>query len=144
MNSSPPAFISQVPASAPPEETKLPRRIVVAATFTANALRQPVAFWMKQLQISYGIEFAPYNQVFQQLLSAQSVLSRNMGTNVVLLRLEDLQAAEEPRAARSTMAAQLDNLRRNVGELASALVLAADRSLARWLIFICPPLPGLG
>lgn len=67
-------------------------RWVLAATFTAEPIREPLAFWMEQLQWDVNIHFAPYNQVFQELLSPQSLLALNRtGANFVLLRLEDLK-----------------------------------------------------
>jgi FkbH-like protein/FkbM family methyltransferase len=68
-----------------------PMTIAVAATFTAEPLEDSLALWMKEFGIPAGILFAPYNQLFQQLLDPASLLSRNReGFNVTLLRLEDL------------------------------------------------------
>ena len=45
---------------------------------------------MGELNLSASVEFAPYDQVFQQLLDPGSLLSQNrQGVNVVLVRLED-------------------------------------------------------
>ena len=45
---------------------------------------------MKELEIPARPEFAPYNQVFQQLLDPASLLATNTGgLNVLLIRLED-------------------------------------------------------
>ena len=44
---------------------------------------------MAKLNFAISVEFAPYDQVFQQLLDPDSQLSRNQdGINVVLVRLE--------------------------------------------------------
>jgi len=68
-----------------------PKQWAIAATFTVEPLETPLAFWIKQLQWKHTIDFAPYNQVFQALLSAQSLLSQNQaGVNSILFRLEDL------------------------------------------------------
>ena len=64
--------------------------LAIAATFTAEPLEQPLAFWTTELNLPVSVEFAPYNQVFQQLLDPGSQFSRNQdGVNVVLVRLED-------------------------------------------------------
>jgi FkbM family methyltransferase len=64
--------------------------IAIAATFTAEPLEEALAFWMQELALPHRIEFAPYNQLFQQLLDPQSLLATNQkGINVILLRLED-------------------------------------------------------
>ena len=68
----------------------------VAATFTAEPIEEPLAFWAKECKWDAEVAFAPYNQVFQELLSPQSLLGKNKsGANIVLLRLEDLQAYKE-------------------------------------------------
>ena len=37
------------------------KKIIVAATFTADLIEESLAFWMQNLLLSYDIEFAPYN-----------------------------------------------------------------------------------
>ncbi len=62
----------------------------ISATFTAEPIQETLAFWFEELGLEYRIEFAPYNQVFQQLLDPASLLAANAtGINVLLLRLED-------------------------------------------------------
>ena len=64
------------------------RRVVVAATFTAEPLQESMDFWMRELELPATVEFAPYDQVFQQLLDPGSLLAQNRnGVNVVLLAL---------------------------------------------------------
>ena len=64
--------------------------IATAATFTADLIGESLAFWMDELGIPAAVEFAPYNEAFQQFLSPDSLLGRNQqGVNVVLARLED-------------------------------------------------------
>ena len=71
-------------------ETGRVHRLAIAATFTAEPLEEAMDFWMGELELPASIEFAPYNQVFQQLLDPGSLLSQNrQGVNVVLVRLED-------------------------------------------------------
>src|SRR6266849_176498 len=73
-----------------------PITIAITATFTAEPLEQPLAFWMQELGIPARIEFAPYNQVFQQLLDPASLLATNhTSINVVLVRLEDWQGESQ-------------------------------------------------
>ncbi|MCP4024381.1 MAG: FkbM family methyltransferase [Desulfobacteraceae bacterium] len=64
----------------------------VAATFTAEPIKAPLAFWQKQIQNDATVHFAPYNQVFQELLDPLSLLSQNQsGANIILSRLEDFK-----------------------------------------------------
>ena len=44
--------------------------IAIAANFTVEPVEEPLAFWMEQLQIPSRIQFAPFDQVFQQLLDS--------------------------------------------------------------------------
>ena len=67
--------------------------LVVAANFTAEPLQDSLEFWAEHFGLRMGIGFAPYNQVFQQLLDPASALCRNHeGANVVLLALDEWAA----------------------------------------------------
>src|SRR5215472_15531322 len=70
------------------------RGIAISATFTAEAIQPGLAFWAGELGLEYEIRFAPYNQVFQQLLDPASVFARNRsGFNVALIRFADWRQA---------------------------------------------------
>ena len=65
-------------------------RLCVASTFTAEPLEDSLRFWGGQFGRNVTVEFAPYNQVFQQLLDPASAFRRNRdGINLILLGLED-------------------------------------------------------
>lgn len=69
---------------------QIKQKIAIAASFTAEPIEDSLSFWMKELDLKSEIEFAPYNQIFQELLNPSSSVSQNRdGINVVLLRLED-------------------------------------------------------
>ena len=79
-----------------PEQT-----IVITSTFTAEPIEESLAFWMQALSVPSQIQFAGYNQVFQELLNPASLSAKNAhGVNVVLLRFEDWVRNENPLAAR--------------------------------------------
>ncbi|WP_027084538.1 HAD-IIIC family phosphatase [Cohnella panacarvi] len=63
--------------------------VAVAATFTAESLEPYIHWWLNQFQLEMQVKIAPYNQIFQQLLDPDSLLSVNRGANVLLLRMED-------------------------------------------------------
>ena len=64
--------------------------LALAANFTAEPLQDSLDFWAEHFGLRISTEFAPYNQVFQQLLDPGSVLRRNKdGFNVILLSLEE-------------------------------------------------------
>ncbi|MFI6763281.1 HAD-IIIC family phosphatase [Micromonospora sp. NPDC050417] len=63
----------------------------VAASFTAEPLAEVLRFWAGELALPMAIEFAPYGQVFQQLLDPGSPLRTSRdGVNVVAVRLTDI------------------------------------------------------
>jgi FkbH-like protein len=66
------------------------RVIAISATFTAEALRPALEFWMRELGLGYEVRFAGYNQVFQELLDPGGLFAGNRyGVNVVLVRVDD-------------------------------------------------------
>ena len=73
------------------------RVIAISATFTAEALRPALEFWMKELGLGYEVRFAGYNQVFQELLDPGGLFAGNRyGVNVVLVRVDDWPEASAP------------------------------------------------
>ena len=105
--------------------------IMIAATFTAEPIAESLNFWTEQLNLPATLRFAPYNQVFQQLLDPASLLATNRhGVNICLLRLEDWAALHEREA-----------IARNVEEFLRALAELTATSSATWLVGICPASP---
>ena len=99
--------------------------IAITATFTAEPLEPTLKYWIKELDLPAAPSFAPYQQVFQQLLDPSSLLAQNRrGANVILLRFEDLLKTD------------LDKV---IGEFISAVKGAAARSSTPLMVFICPP-----
>ncbi|MBD2467741.1 non-ribosomal peptide synthetase [Nostoc sp. FACHB-145] len=69
------------------------QKVVITATFTSEPVEDSLCYWLQEIGIPYSIEFAPYNQVFQELLNPVSLLANNHdGVNVVLVRFEDWEA----------------------------------------------------
>ena len=67
-----------------------PETVAITATFTAEPVEESLAFWAGKLEVPFKTEFAPYGQVFQELLAPDSLFAANQkGLNVVLVRLED-------------------------------------------------------
>jgi FkbH-like protein len=108
--------------------------IAVAATFTVEALEPALAFWARELGWDCAIRFAPYNQVFQQLLDPGSLTARNRhGVNVLLVRLEDW--------ARFDHQPSLAVLEENVRQFVEALGRAAAAAAAPLVVCLCPASP---
>jgi FkbH-like protein len=129
----PPSRESDSPAQPPQPKDPAPA-IAISATFTAEALEPTLAFWLGQLQLDLPIHFAPYNQIFQQLLDPAGLLAGNRnGLNVVLLRFEDW--------ARFRDAVGIAELEENVRHFESVLRSAAGASTSPILVCVCPASP---
>lgn len=62
----------------PSTRTETPKtNVAVTATFTAEPVEDSLRFWGDYLGMPVKVGFAPYNQVFQELLSPDSLLRRN-------------------------------------------------------------------
>lgn len=117
------------------ESEAAPLKLAVAATFSADLLREPLELWLGAAGYEVDVELALYNQVFQQLLDPGSELSSNReGVNLVLVRLADWLHYRGEDAKRPGR----EELREQVEELLAALGGAARRSPAPWLVAVCP------
>jgi len=68
--------------------------LVVAASFTAEPIEPAVQFWAETLARPVRVTFAPYAQIFQELLKPDSQFRNNRnGLNAVLLNLGDWMTA---------------------------------------------------
>src|SRR5690242_16004645 len=113
-------------------------RIAVAATFTAEPLAESLAFWGEKLGWNPEIEFAGYNQVFQQLLDPSSLFATSRkSANVVLVRPEDWVRHGHD----SDGNACKDKLLSTSRELITAVRAAAQRSSVPYLVCVCPSSP---
>ncbi len=75
--------MSDSPASSRPT-------LAIAASFTAEPLEPALRFLLDEAGVNLEVQFAPYNQLFQELLSPTSLLAGNaQGVNVILVRFED-------------------------------------------------------
>ncbi len=64
--------------------------VTVCSTFVSEPLNESMNFWVKKLGMPCNIVFAPYSQVFQQLMFEDSLMRKKpKEINVILLRLED-------------------------------------------------------
>ena len=147
------------------------QNITIIATFTSEPVEESLSFWLEEIGIPYSIKFAPYNQVFQELLNPTSLLANNQnGVNIVLVRFEDwertknrLQLTVDDAQKEQILESRLHQVEQNITQLeqtirdfGSALKTATMRSacssaglrpasLTRsqnpYLVCICPPSP---
>ena len=115
--------------------------IAITATFTAEPLERPLTFWLEELQIPARITFAPYNQVFQQLVDPSSLLATNRtGVNIILVGFEDWQ---KNAAGRQAAELSFPALERDARDFARAVTTAAERSATPQLVCLCPASPAV-
>ena len=127
------------PSPTPPAEAAVDRAhapldagvVAIAATFTAEGIAQPLSFMLGQAGIGARVEFAQYNQVFQELISPASLLAlNNSGTNIVLLRVQDFI---RDTADRTNLANIAESVTR---EFLAAARQYAQRARAATLVFV--------
>ncbi len=112
--------------------------VAVSATFTAEPLEEPLGFWMKELDLPVEIQFAPYNQVFQQLLDPASVLALNRrGLNVLLIRMEDWLRTEGDAVPESDLDFK-KKVEQNLRQFILALKSGTARGATSHLVCFCP------
>jgi FkbH-like protein len=120
-------------------------KLAISATFTAEPIAAPLEFWLSRLALSARVEFASYNQVFQELLDPDSLIGRNRdGINVILVRFEDWcrSTGAEPGAKGLSRDGQ-HQIERNVEDLLQALKSSTVRSSASHLLCLLPASPRL-
>ncbi|NEO42370.1 MAG: amino acid adenylation domain-containing protein [Moorea sp. SIOASIH] len=129
------------------------QKIAIAATFTAEPVEESLTFWMEELDLPSEIQFAPYNQVFQELLNPVSLIATNQDcVNIVLVRFEDWLRNQKTSQLNGNAAGKegiltvleqpdkkIEQIEQNVRDIASALKTAARDSSTPYLVCICPP-----
>jgi amino acid adenylation domain-containing protein/FkbH-like protein len=124
------------------EDGSAAHRMVVAATFTAEPLAEVLSFWFNTLNIASNVEFAPYNQLFQQLLDPGSLLATNRhGINVLLARWGDWRQLEEAAHVAALTPDLYATIEQNGRQFVQTLKAAAAGSSARFLLCLCPEAP---
>ncbi len=121
-------------------ETAPAYRLAVSATFTAEPFAPVLSFWTAELAWEGELQFAPYNQVFQQLLDSTSLLACNRsGVNLVLVRFEDWLRFPTPADG---AAPHLEHdLEDHVGQFIAALDSAARSFPSPLVVCVCPASP---
>ena len=132
MNTAPPAHESATASAL---------TIAITSTFTAEPVEEPLVFWAEELGLPWQCAFAPYNQVFQQLLDPASLVAQNAGgVNAILLRLEDWERPEARAAAGQPLGREaMARLEGDLRQVARAVKSLADRSPAAQFLCVCPP-----
>jgi len=110
--------------------------VAIAATFTAEPMLPALRLVLDEAGLPLELRFAPYGQLFQELLSNTSLLATNAhGVNVVLLRMEDF-VRDVPDAGAAPALVE-----RTTRELCDALSQYEARARSRTVLCILPPSP---
>ncbi|MGG4091723.1 HAD-IIIC family phosphatase [Paenibacillus lautus] len=99
--------------------SSLPERVftvTAVSTFTADPIRSYVSWWGEQFGTRVDIRFAPYQQVFQELLNPDSSFSSEEAAGLLLVRFEDWL-----RDDRSPEAQQIKKLERALTDMLQTL-----------------------
>jgi FkbH-like protein/thioester reductase-like protein len=116
-------------------------RLAMAANFTAEPVAETLSYWMDRFGYDASIEFAPYNQLFQELLDPSGLLGSNQqGVNIILMRVEDWLRFIEA-GGHLDLAALDRHLAQYVSEFLAALETAARRGRTPYLVCACPHAP---
>ena len=78
-------WLPELPES--PQHSEL--NVTICTSFVAEPLKEYMEYWGKESDLGLKIDFAPYNQVFQQLYDEHSILCKNEGINIMFIRPED-------------------------------------------------------
>lgn len=111
------------------------RTIAITASFTAEPIAEPMKFLLDEVGMDYRVEFAPYQQVFQELLDGSSLLRSADGVGVILARLEDWLHLDPSHGIPSNAK---ETLERVTGEIITAVDAARQESTSTFVVCFCP------
>ncbi|HEV8084266.1 MAG TPA: amino acid adenylation domain-containing protein [Chitinophagaceae bacterium] len=106
----------------------------ICASFVAEPLQEFLDYWNKEIGLNIDVTFAPYNQVFQQLLNPDSLLNSNKGLNVLFIRIEDWLRDKNKLSPEK----QINFLNLTYNELIGAIENVNKNTLAPFLVGIVP------
>lgn len=122
------------------EETKQSHPILpvyVCSSFVAEPILDAMQYWSNELDLNIDVKFAPYNQVFQELLNPLGDLWGNKGINVLFIRPEDWLRDQKNVSNKE----QLEFLKLTFSEFQKALEVVATKLFTPFLIGIVPLSP---
>jgi amino acid adenylation domain-containing protein/FkbH-like protein len=111
-----------------------PLSIYVCSSFVAEPILDAMEYWSNELELNIDVRFAPYNQVFQELLNPLGDLWRNKGINVLFIRPEDWLRDQK----NTTPKEQIEFLKETHKELQKALEVVATKLFTPFITGIVP------
>ncbi|WP_151732837.1 condensation domain-containing protein [Paenibacillus tengchongensis] len=108
--------------------------LTIVSSFESEPVAEALEYWLDRLAVPAKLQFAPYSQVFQQLIDASSLLSgQHGGIGVVLLRLEDwIQGMDFPKERLEAVLAE------NTARFIQSLLGHVNRHRSPLLLVLCP------
>jgi len=117
----------------------LMKKVALSASFTAEVIQPSLEFLLEKIGYGAEIAFAPYNQIFQELLNPGSLLRSNTeGVNVILLRFEDWLHYQKDQ---KTLAAAAQLIEKNARELLDGIISAPHP--VPFIVAIAAPSPAV-
>jgi len=108
--------------------------IVITASFTIENIAESLKYWLEKVSFNSTISFAPYNQIFQQLLDPKSlVLTNKQGVNVLFFRLEDFFRYQS-----NTLDKEISKIKATIKDFLAALESATRQTKAKFILALCP------
>lgn len=121
------------------------KKVIIAATFTVDFLAPSLAYYNRQLELGLSFEFVPYNQVLQQMIAPDSVMSNHSGFHCLLLRLADWLRFQEGASIQKGSLPVTEEDRRVLESSYETWVQAfrsfASRNQSQTLVLFCPSSP---
>lgn len=113
-------------------------RLAVVGTFTVQPFDEVFQFWADSLEFDLEVDYGPYGQVIQEILSTASALS-HATVPVLLIRVADwLRELPKERLGDDQFLSQY--LAERLEELTQAITVFAARSKGRPIVVVCPSL----
>jgi acyl carrier protein len=106
--------------------------IAITASFTAEPVGESLNFLLGELGMHYRVAFAPYQQVFQQLLDPTSQVRTADGFAIVLVRFEDWLAGKDDKDSKD---------KERLGQVSTELIAAiraAQHGATPLIVCFCP------
>ena len=106
----------------------------ICASFVMEPVQEYVQYWSNEFCLNIELSFAPYNQVFQQLIHPQSLLNSGKGINVLFIRVEDW-LKDKTNTSQAEQAILLNQIKQ---ELIDVIEKNAENNFVLFLVAVVP------
>lgn len=114
------------------DQGKIDLDVNIVASFTSEPLEEFLHYWLDKLSYHPNIQFAAYNQTFQELLNPTGLLYKDSkATNIILLRIEDWFRFE-------TEQSNLEEVQKTLEDFVKALRTATTQDSFSCMLVLCP------